>query len=281
MASDAPACGPSTSDTEPRGRKAPPLHEAARALLERGNHYQHEGLELSTGTGQQYAAALPCVRLEHAHGELLLALKREQGENPLGDARWQDYGGEARLLAWSLAHESRARRIGWPSRRCGDAIRGAGRCWATCRRCRCACACRAARSRPRRRPGCRSATCCCWAARMICWPACARIPRSTARCSACRRRAGPCGACSRAGRSPSRPRWRMRSIRCARSSPWPDSAWRPTGSPRSRQAPRWPGMRRWWAKAAIALQGRLGAGEVVALGDLLGIRIEELADGFQ
>ena len=85
------------------------LLAAARALLSRGNALSHAGaagvLTLHAGRGQRHATGLPCVRLDHAYGSLWLALEREQGESPLGDARWQDYEGDARLLAWSLAHE--------------------------------------------------------------------------------------------------------------------------------------------------------------------------------
>jgi len=106
MASDAPACRPSPPRSDDADRAARGLREAARVLLERGNRCRHEGLDLGTGSGQRHAAALPCARLEHAYGELLLALESEQGDSPLGDAHWQDYEGEARLLAWSLAHEA-------------------------------------------------------------------------------------------------------------------------------------------------------------------------------
>ena len=93
--------------------KSPPgegLLAAARALLSRGNALSHvtpEGvLTLHAGRGQRHATGLPCVRLDHAYGSLWLALEREQGTSPLGDARWQDYEGDARLVAWSLAHEA-------------------------------------------------------------------------------------------------------------------------------------------------------------------------------
>ncbi|WP_284321359.1 FliM/FliN family flagellar motor switch protein [Dyella acidisoli] len=85
------------------------LREAARALLARGNtllQSVHGTLELRAGVGHQgHAAALPCVALDSAQGRLRVALEREQVASPLGDAHWQDYAGEARLLAWSLAHE--------------------------------------------------------------------------------------------------------------------------------------------------------------------------------
>ncbi|SFR94177.1 hypothetical protein SAMN05216570_0944 [Dyella sp. OK004] len=86
------------------------LLSAARALLARGNLLQlaseQSVLMLYAGRGQQHAASLPCVRLDHAYGSVLVALEQESGESNLGDARWQDYEGEARLLAWTLAHES-------------------------------------------------------------------------------------------------------------------------------------------------------------------------------
>lgn len=84
------------------------LIEAARILLARGNVLRqggHGAMELRAGVGQRHAASLACVGLDSAQGRLLVALEREQAVNPLGDVRWQDYVGETRLLAWSLAHE--------------------------------------------------------------------------------------------------------------------------------------------------------------------------------
>ena len=85
------------------------LLAAARTLLSRGNALSQAGaagvLTLHAGRGQRHAAGLPCVRLDHAYGSLWLALEQERGDSPLGDVRWQDYEGDARLLAWSLAHE--------------------------------------------------------------------------------------------------------------------------------------------------------------------------------
>lgn len=95
--------------TRPNDATAGMLREAAQALLSRGNHLQvldaAGQLELRAGVGQQHAAMLPCVSLEHAHGRLLLALEHEPDESALGDAHWQDYSGDARLLAWTLTHE--------------------------------------------------------------------------------------------------------------------------------------------------------------------------------
>jgi type III secretion protein Q len=86
------------------------LLSAARSLLARGNLLQlasEQGvLILHAGRGQQHAASLPSVRLDHAYGSVLVALEQESGESNLGDARWHDYEGDARLLAWTLAHES-------------------------------------------------------------------------------------------------------------------------------------------------------------------------------
>lgn len=87
------------------------LNEAARALLARGNVLQQGTLQLRAGVGQ-HAATLACVCLESAQGRLLVAIEREQIVNPLGDARWQDYTGDARLLAWSLAHEPMLEALG-------------------------------------------------------------------------------------------------------------------------------------------------------------------------
>lgn len=85
------------------------LLAAARALLSRGNALTFGNdagvVTLHAGRGQRHAASLPCVRLDHVQGSYWLALESEQGQSPLGDARWQDYEGDARLLAWSLAHE--------------------------------------------------------------------------------------------------------------------------------------------------------------------------------
>lgn len=84
------------------------LYEAARALLTRGNallQKEHGSLQLRAGVGQRHAGTLACVALDSVQGRLLIALEQEQIGNPLGDARWQDYAGDARLLAWSLAHE--------------------------------------------------------------------------------------------------------------------------------------------------------------------------------
>jgi hypothetical protein len=84
------------------------LSEAARALLTRGNallQKEHGPLQLRAGVGQRHAASLACVTLESVQGRLLVALEQEQTASPLGDAHWQDYAGDARLLAWSLAHE--------------------------------------------------------------------------------------------------------------------------------------------------------------------------------
>jgi type III secretion protein Q len=100
---------PLTMDSaQPPGDTRDALIEAARTLLTRGNvlrQTEHGTLELRAGVGQRNAAGLACVGLDSAQGRLLIALEREQAVNPLGDARWQDYVGETRLLAWSLAHE--------------------------------------------------------------------------------------------------------------------------------------------------------------------------------
>ena len=95
---------------QPAGDTGEALSEAARALLVHGNVLRRAGdhphaLELRAGVGQRHAASLACVCLDGAQGRLLVALEREQLASPLGDAQWQDYVGEARLLAWTLAHE--------------------------------------------------------------------------------------------------------------------------------------------------------------------------------
>ncbi|GLQ87847.1 hypothetical protein [Dyella flagellata] len=89
------------------------LSEAARVLLSRGNALKdHGALQLHAGVGQRHAATLARVCLDGPHGRLLVALEREQTANPLGDAQWQDYAGDARLLAWSLAHEPMLEALG-------------------------------------------------------------------------------------------------------------------------------------------------------------------------
>ncbi|KRE94457.1 hypothetical protein ASG87_17805 [Frateuria sp. Soil773] len=100
----------------PQDTPADGLRAAAQALLSRGNHLQWRGgdgeLELRAGVGQQHAAGLPCVGLDHAHGRLLLALEHEPDDSALGDAHWQDYSGDARLLAWTLTHEDLVAALG-------------------------------------------------------------------------------------------------------------------------------------------------------------------------
>lgn len=85
------------------------VREAARILLARGNHLrqQHGGntLELAASTAQPQVSGSSCIRLEYPGGDLMLALEQERGPSPLGDLHWQDYEGEARLLAWALVHE--------------------------------------------------------------------------------------------------------------------------------------------------------------------------------
>lgn len=87
------------------------VHADARALLARGNHLQQaqaDGslLELRAGIVDRAPAASPGVSLGGTGGHLLLVLEHEQGANPLGDLDWRDYEGDARLLAWTLAHEN-------------------------------------------------------------------------------------------------------------------------------------------------------------------------------
>ncbi|WP_426702948.1 hypothetical protein ACPPVV_08120 [Rhodanobacter sp. Col0626] len=85
------------------------LRETARVLLARGNHLQQEGdagvLELRAGTQPQPPTTDQRVMLESPACNLSIVLEQERGASPLGDLHWQDYDGEARLLAWSLAHE--------------------------------------------------------------------------------------------------------------------------------------------------------------------------------
>lgn len=84
------------------------LREAARVLLAGGNGLREEGeagvLELRAGAHPR-PSSLEQVLLESPKFNLAIALEQEHGASPLGDLHWQDYEGEARLLAWSLAHE--------------------------------------------------------------------------------------------------------------------------------------------------------------------------------
>ena len=85
------------------------LGDAARSLLARGNtllHKEHGSLQLRACVAHRPAPTLTCIGLDGAQAQLLVGLEREPPGSPLGDAHWQDYDGEARLLAWSLAHES-------------------------------------------------------------------------------------------------------------------------------------------------------------------------------
>jgi type III secretion protein Q len=84
------------------------LTEAARLLLARGNTLLRSDkgtLVLHAGVGQRHAATLACACLDSTQGRLLIAVERDQTASPLGDAHWQDYAGEERLLAWSLSYE--------------------------------------------------------------------------------------------------------------------------------------------------------------------------------
>lgn len=105
----APAAEVSTRRDDPPDAQARALHDAMRALLGRGNVLRHAdergSLELAAWSGQGRASGLCAVRLDSAQGSVLLTLEREDGPSPLGDLHWQDYEGEARLLAWALAHE--------------------------------------------------------------------------------------------------------------------------------------------------------------------------------
>lgn len=87
------------------------VHAQARALLARGNHLhqaQPDGslLELRAGIIDRAPVGFPGMSLGGTGGHLLLVLEHEQGVNPLGDLDWRDYEGDARLLAWTLAHEN-------------------------------------------------------------------------------------------------------------------------------------------------------------------------------
>lgn len=85
------------------------MRETARVLLAKGNGLQQEDeagvLELRAGTHPPPTGAQQRVALESPAFNLSIRLEQEQGASPLGDLRWHDYEGEARLLAWSLAHE--------------------------------------------------------------------------------------------------------------------------------------------------------------------------------
>jgi hypothetical protein len=85
------------------------LRETARVLLAKGNDLKQEDdagvLELRAGTNPQPSATHPQVVLESPACKLSVVLEQERGASALGDLHWQDYEGDARLLAWSLAHE--------------------------------------------------------------------------------------------------------------------------------------------------------------------------------
>jgi hypothetical protein len=85
------------------------MRESARHLLAKGNGLQQHSaagmLELRAGKTPAPLGSGQRVVLECPGCSLSLMLQREQGQSPLGDLHWQDYEGEARLLAWSLAHE--------------------------------------------------------------------------------------------------------------------------------------------------------------------------------
>lgn len=85
------------------------MREAARELLAKGNGLQLQTaagvLELRAGRSPALPFAEQRVLLEGPGCKLSLLLPRERGDSPLGDLRWHDYQGEARLLAWSLAQE--------------------------------------------------------------------------------------------------------------------------------------------------------------------------------
>lgn len=111
QAGTAPGSGPATPVPDPaRPAPDPALLHAARGLLSRGNHmaWKHadHALALRAGVGQQHAAALPCLCLEHGTTRLRVAVEHEHGTPPDGDAHWRDYSGEARVLAWTLANET-------------------------------------------------------------------------------------------------------------------------------------------------------------------------------
>ncbi|HEX7813943.1 FliM/FliN family flagellar motor switch protein [Dyella sp.] len=98
------------TERQPQAAHGEDLHACAQALLSRGNLVrvadERGALDIAARLGQSHAAALPSVCLESAQGSVLLALEREDGVSSLGDLHWQDYEGDARLLAWSLAHET-------------------------------------------------------------------------------------------------------------------------------------------------------------------------------
>lgn len=90
-------------------RAIPPERaEAATRLLSAGDRLirETEGirLELRPDVPQQPPHATTVV-LTHAHGRISLVITAEHGSGAIGDRTWQDFDGDSRLLAWSLAYE--------------------------------------------------------------------------------------------------------------------------------------------------------------------------------
>lgn len=90
-------------------RPIPPERAAlATRLLGCGEYLLHRSgdarLELRADV-EQHAPHATTIELGHAHGRVRLVLTAERGSAAIGDRTWHDFGGDARLLAWSLAYE--------------------------------------------------------------------------------------------------------------------------------------------------------------------------------
>lgn len=57
------------------------------------------------GDAAQLAPQATTAELSHANGRIHLVLASERRGGTIGDRSWHDFGGDARLLAWTLAYE--------------------------------------------------------------------------------------------------------------------------------------------------------------------------------
>lgn len=89
-------------------RLSPESAQAIHALHAAGDRLRTESdgwqLELRSDSAP-VATHGEHMRLAHSLGEIVLSMQVERDVAMLGDAAWQDFDGEARTLAWTLAHE--------------------------------------------------------------------------------------------------------------------------------------------------------------------------------
>lgn len=92
-----------------RLRAIPPDRAAAiTRLLGTGSRLLIESDDLQLelrGDVAQLAPQATTIELGHAHGRIPLVFAHEGNGATVGDRSWQDFGGDARLLAWALAYE--------------------------------------------------------------------------------------------------------------------------------------------------------------------------------